>query len=124
MSEEFPKHDEINREGQHAKPAWIGGAILILIGVIFLVQNVTGFSLRNWWALFLLIPAITSFGRASSIYQAEGRLTASARGAALGGLALTFLTAIFLFNLNFGALWPMFLILGGVALLLNALLPG
>jgi hypothetical protein len=42
----------------------------------------------------------------------------------LGGLVLTFLAAVFLFNLNFGALWPVFLILGGIGLLLNALLSG
>ncbi|NLG97126.1 MAG: hypothetical protein GX491_07175 [Chloroflexi bacterium] len=102
---------------------WIGGAILILIGVIFLARNLTGFSLENWWALFILIPAVGAFSRAYSIYQEHGRLTAEARGSMIGGFAMTMVAVIFLFNLNFGTLWPLFLILGGVTLLINALLP-
>lgn len=102
---------------------WVGGAILILIGAIFLVRNLTGFALENWWALFILIPAVTAFSRAYSIYQDQGRLTAEARGSMIGGFAITMVAVIFLFNLSFGMMWPLFLILGGVTLLINALLP-
>lgn len=112
-----------DNQPERNRPAWIGGAILILIGLIFLVQNLTGFSLANWWALFILIPAVSSFGRAYSAYQSSGRLSGSARGALIGGLVLTFITFVFLFNLDFGKLWPVFLILGGIGLLINALLP-
>ena len=50
------------------------GGILILIGVIFLAQNVTDLNLTrwNWWALFILIPAVGSLANAWRIYQAEG----------------------------------------------------
>ncbi len=104
-------------------PAWIGGAILILIGFIFLVQNLTGFSLSNWWALFILIPAINAFGHAYNNYKNDGRLSGPVRRSLFGGLILTFVALVFLFNLNFGTLWPVLLILGGVVLLVNALLP-
>jgi len=107
----------------HHHPAWVGGAILILIGAYFLFRNVTGLSINNWWAIFVLIPAISAFGRAYSIYKADGRLSASARGSLIGGLVFIFAFIVFLFNLNFGTLWPVFLILGGVFLLINALLP-
>ena len=110
---------------QHSgsRPAWIGGAILILIGLFFLLRNMTGFSLNNWWALFILIPALTTFARAYSSYQAERRLSTRARSQILMGLALIFLASVFLFSLDFGSLWPLFVILAGVALLVNALLP-
>lgn len=121
--EQNDNQPEKSSEKQYGTPAWIGGAILIVIGLIFLLRNLTGFSLDNWWALFILIPAATSFGRVVSIYQAEGRLTSSARRALIGGLILTFVCTVFLFELNFGRLWPVFLILGGIGMLLNALLP-
>jgi len=116
-----PSFDNPRPERNH--PAWIGGAILVLIGVIFLVQNLTSFSLANWWALFILIPAASAFGRAYKAYQENGRLSGSARGGLAGGLVLTFIAFVFLFNLDFGRLWPVFLILGGIGLLINALLP-
>ena len=58
------------------------GGILILIGVIFLARNVTGWDLGNWnwWALFILIPALGSLANAWRIYQAQGRVTAAMAG--------------------------------------------
>jgi hypothetical protein len=38
--------------------SWLPGMILILLGGIFLAQNYFGATLHNWWALFILIPAI------------------------------------------------------------------
>lgn len=104
--------------------AWIGGAILIVIGVLFLLQNWVVISLENWWALFILIPAVGAFGAAWRSYEdAGGRLTASGRGSLIGGLILTMITAIFLFNLDWGILGPILIILVGFGLLLNAFLP-
>ena len=120
MSE--PSSFDNDRHGK-TNPSWIGGAILMLVGVIFLIQNLTNFSLNNWWALFILIPAVSSFNRAYRVYTADGRFSANARGALIGGLVFTFVAFVFLFNLNFGTLWPVFLILGGIGLLINAVLP-
>jgi hypothetical protein len=100
--------------------AWFAGIVLILVGVFFLVRTFTGFDLDNWWALFILIPAFGSFSRAYSIYQTEGHMNSAARSAAIGGLIFTLIAVAFLFGLNFGYIWPLFLILGGLALLLNA----
>lgn len=123
MNEQTPEDNDTRQDVRQNTPAWAGGAILILIGIIFLARNLTGFSLDNWWALFILIPALTAFSRVVSIYQADGRLSGRARSSLIGGLVLTFIAFVFLFNLNFGALWPVFLIIGGMGLLLNSLLP-
>ena len=45
---------------QGNKPAWIGGVVLVAAGVFLLLGNLTRFSLQNWWAVFLLIPAAGS----------------------------------------------------------------
>ncbi|MEJ2262089.1 MAG: hypothetical protein P8X95_01490 [Anaerolineales bacterium] len=101
---------------------WVGGAVLVLIGLVFLLRNTGAFALENWWALFILIPAIGSFASAWNIYQSSGgRLTAAARGPLIGGFVLLLITVVFLFGLNFGLVWPFILILGGIALLLSAI---
>ena len=92
--------------------------ILIDLGVIFLARNFGGFALDNWWALFILIPACGSFAAAWRIYQANGRKwTGSVAGPFTGGLILSAVAGIFLFNLDIGRLWPIFLILAGLGAL-------
>ncbi len=100
------------------------GVILVLIGIIFLLQNMNIFILNNWWALFILIPAVAAFGSAWRSYQdAGGRLTGGARGSLIGGLVLVLVAAVFLFGLNWGVVGPLLIVLAGIGLLLNAFLP-
>jgi hypothetical protein len=49
-------------EIKHHSGNWIGGAVLIGLGIIFLLQNFMNISLANWWALFIMIPAIGALG--------------------------------------------------------------
>jgi fatty acid desaturase len=101
---------------------WVAGIGLILVGVVLLLANLTGFGLDNWWALFILIPAFGALGNAYRIRQQEGRFTREARGSVIGALILGFVASVFLLNLDFGDVWPVFLILAGLGALLNALL--
>jgi hypothetical protein len=112
------------RRDNSRSSGWIWGIILILLGTIFLLDTAGILRLENWWAVFILIPALGSFKNAYDNYHTHGRLTSEARGSVLGGVILTFVAAIFLFGLSFGALWPVLLVLAGAALLVNALLPG
>jgi len=103
---------------------WIGGAVLILLGVVFLLQNVSDFELHNWWALFILIPAAGAFSRAWTTYQSEGgRFTSQARGSLFGGVILLMVAAAFLFSLNWSLLFPVLLMLAGASLLINGMRP-
>ncbi len=119
------EREEIFEEEKHAPMArrsgnnWIAGVVLIAIGVIFLVSNVTDFHLENWWALFILIPAVSSFGNAFASYQRHGRITRAARGSLTGGLILSLIASAFLFSLDWGLIWPLFLIVGGLSALLG-----
>jgi drug/metabolite transporter (DMT)-like permease len=109
---EYPVTEERDR------PTWIGGAILIFLGTIFLLQNTFGVYLRNWWALFILIPTVATWGTAWSIYQRNGRqVTTPVIGSFIGGLVPTLIASAFLFNLNLGMIWPFFLIIAGLGLL-------
>ncbi len=102
------------------KKAWLPGVILIGLGVIFLVNNVTSFSIDNWWALFIMIPAIGSFSKAWDGMRATGEMTRDVWGAIAGGMILTLVASAFLFNLDWGLIWPAFLIIGGLGILLGA----
>jgi hypothetical protein len=103
---------------------WIGGVILIGLGVIFLLQNAGALYLQNWWALFILIPALGSFATAYGAYRTNGgRLNSMVRGSIIGGLVFTAIAAAFLFELDLGLLLPAVLILAGVGMLLNTALP-
>jgi hypothetical protein len=107
--------------GRHT--GWFAGVILIILGVIFLLQQLNIPFLANWWALFILLPALWLFMAAWDSYQEAGHMTRRATGALVGGLFLTVLALVFLLNLGGGFLWPVLLIVGGAALLLTALLP-
>ncbi len=103
--------------------SWLGGAILIALGLIFLAQNLNMFVFRNWWALFILIPAVSSLTTAWNIYQANGaRWTGASRRPLITGAILVLITATFLFGLNWGLVVPLLLILAGAGALLNGML--
>ena len=105
--------------------AWLIGAALIILGAIFMLQNVGAMRIQNWWALFILLPAMGSFATAYGAYRNNGgRLNALARGSLIGGLVFTAIAAFFLLNLDWVKLWPLLLILVGIGALASALLGG
>ena len=114
---------EDRRAGRYGG-SWIVGAILILVGIVIMLQNLTSFYFENWWALFILIPAAGAFGNAWRTYRSSQRLTAPARASLISGIVLTMVAAIFLFNLNWTVIGPVLLILAGLGLLINVILPG
>jgi cell wall-active antibiotic response 4TMS protein YvqF len=97
--------------------AWIPGLVLIGLGLIFLTRNYLGQEIRNWWAVFILIPAFFALERGYASLRA-GR-SGEAIGQLMGAFVLIALVVIFLLNLPIGQLWPIFLILGGIALLFS-----
>jgi hypothetical protein len=117
------QHIEERRAGRYGS-SWAAGAILILVGIFIMLQNLTSFELENWWALFILIPALGAFGNVWRTYQRDGRLSAPGRASLISGIILTMVAAIFLLNLNWTIIGPILLILAGVGLLINVILPG
>ena len=94
---------------------WLPGSILMLLGGIFLAQAYFGSTLHNWWALFILVPALTTLSTGYALWR-DGHPNA-AIGPFIAGLGFLILTALFLLDLPIGRLWPVFLIVAGVALL-------
>jgi uncharacterized membrane protein len=103
---------------------WVGGAVLIVLGLVVMARNLGYAIIGNWWALLILLPGVAALANAYTGYRDAGyKLTRRARGSLMGGLILVFIAASLLFDLRWGNLWPMLLIMGGIAILLNTLLP-
>ena len=139
MNEQFQNNEPLDRRdarrqrreerlealGGAGANTWIMGVILIVLGGIFLLQNLGTFYflLQNWWALFILIPALGSFDRAYRAYKHAGnRFTAFVRNSMFIGLILTTVTGMFLFNLPWTYLGPIMIILVGAGILANSML--
>ena len=103
--------------------SWALGAVLVLVGIFLMLDNLTTFRFDNWWALFILIPAIGAFGNAWRIYRKDAHISRSARASLISAFALVMVASIFLFNLNWTILGPILLVLAGVGVLVNVLLP-
>lgn len=104
---------------------WIGGAILIFIGTVFLLKNF-GFPFpQNWWAIFILIPAVAAFAGARKVYAGNGGvINAGVIGGIAAGCVLVLLSLLFLFGVDVGRFWPLILIVVGVGVLSGAMAPG
>jgi hypothetical protein len=103
---------------------WVGGAILIVLGIFLLMQNQGVRLWSNWWAVFILIPAVGAFANAWRNFQVAGnRLTTQVRGALFGGMLLLLTSAMFFFNWNVFIFGPILLIMAGVGFLINGVIP-
>ncbi len=95
------------------------GALLILLGIVFLMQNLGDFAIpiNNWWALFILIPAIVALNNAWQAFQENGRWTGRALGSGLVGMMLIMVTVTFIVNLDWAIWGPVWIIVAGVGIL-------
>ncbi|NTU54627.1 MAG: hypothetical protein HGA79_00075 [Anaerolineales bacterium] len=134
MNDQLNNEPLDRREARHQRRAerladpsrgssWIAGIILVVLGGIFLLQNMGSyrFPLQNWWALFILIPAVGAFDTAFRTYRREGTFTAPARGSLLVGIVLTLVTAAFVFNISWTYFGPALIILAGLGILFNSM---
>jgi hypothetical protein len=112
------------RRAARSGSEWIVGIVLVLIGVVWYARTMNIVFIQNWWALFILIPALGSFATAWGMARtAGGHFGMRARSAFVFGLGLTLVTVMFLFNLNWTIFGPALLLLVGLGLLINGMLP-
>ena len=122
-AERMARHQERWERHSSRRHGWIWGLILIFLGVALLLDNLGIPVLANWWAVFILIPAVWAFIGAWDIYHDNNRLTRRASISLTVGVLLTILAFVFLLNFAVGLSWPVLLIAGGVALLMTGLIP-
>jgi hypothetical protein len=116
---EKPKRGESPSPIENPQGRTIGALVLIALGIIFLLQS-NGFVVNfAWWAVFILIPGALILGRGIMTYSQTGSLDSATRGSITGGTILLMVGAIFLFDLDWGKVWPVFLIVPGVFMLMG-----
>jgi hypothetical protein len=113
------------RERRRAERGWSSpsgffAVLLIGLGVLFLLHNFGVPLPDHWWALFILIPAVAAFSAAARAYQYSGSLNPHVTGPFIGGAVMTLIALIFLLNLPWGIVWPLFLIVAGLAALISS----
>ena len=120
---ELRRQERAERRAERRENGWAFGAILIVVGVLLFLQNINAFTLHNWWALFLLLPAAGSLGAAWRMFNTQGKMSPAAISSLIMGLVFVGIAAVFLFDLNLDwTRWaPALLILFGIGLLLPAL---
>jgi len=114
---------EERRAARQGRGTWVGGAMLIALGVILLLENMNMIDFNNWWALFILLPAVGAFTNAWQNYQEDGQLSQRVRASLLGGFILVMVSMTFLLNWNWAYVGPLLLIATGVGFLLNSMVP-
>ncbi len=114
------KNEEQGKVEAGSRSGWIAGLVLIALGVIFLINNFFHIELiANWWALFILIPAVVNLNNAWRRYREAGHWTESAIGSLTGGLLIGAVAMIFLLELNWSIFWPVLLIILGLGILIR-----
>ena len=96
-----------------------GGLVLIGLGTYFLLQRLVPDFDFNWWALFIFVPGVYILTRLAFAKWFEGSIPSELREKGFGGLMLTLVGSMFLFELDWGTFWPLFLIVPGLAILLG-----
>jgi hypothetical protein len=115
-----PAAVELPAKSRSGSASLMQGLFLIVLGLFFLANNFTNFYLDNWWALFILIPAVNNFSEAVRRLRKDGNLSRKVRGHFFWSIFFVMLSAAFLLNLDFGLFWPAFLIFAGLGVLLGA----
>ena len=130
MKDEFDNLDDIHvlkDEGaaeskeivQEDNGRLVFAAVLILVGLALGVGMLTGYTVNNWWALFMLIPVGTMSLDMWQDYQKNGRLTKKASDLIIPIIILLVIVSIFLFNLSWSIMWPASFIAIGLSILLT-----
>jgi hypothetical protein len=95
------------------------GLLLIIAGALFL-SAAQFFNRENWWAVFILLPAVGLLGAAAlAVCLARGAFTLWARLALSAGLVVLAVALMFTLDLDWGIAWPVMVIVPGLALMLN-----
>lgn len=109
------------RRGGEQSWAWVGGAILILIGLAVLFGNF-GFVWGNWWALLFYVIAGVNFVNMARSWQRTGSFGRAATGSLTGGLVLVVIGSIFFLDLSWAAWWPLILVAAGSGTVIGTLM--
>lgn len=101
-----------------------GGLGLLLAGAGLLL-SAGQLQADNWWAVFILLPALAGLGGAAlALHASAGRFNWWARLNLSSGLVVLAVALIFLFHVDWSIGWTLMLIVSGLALFISGSAPG
>lgn len=96
-----------------------GAIILIVIGLFLVLQRLGISGFENWWAIFILIPAISSTENLVRELRSSRGFHFAIASTILGILFPTAVAFMFLFDLDWSLYWPIFIMLAGISMILT-----
>ena len=125
MSEEINHIEEETNDdgkdwGRHYTNRMTWGIALIVFGGLFLLDtlNVAPIHFYNWWTIFIMVPGINFLITAYQRYKQDGEFSDPVRRAGFRGTLLILVALTFFLNFDWGIMFSIFLIGGGLYLLL------
>ena len=118
--EEKREKKEPEKGGEDVLGAFVGGSIIILLGVLFFLAQIEAFSITwtNWWWYFIF-----GLGCILIAYAALRAAVATYRGTAvgpfIGGVILLFIGLAGVINIE--TWWPLILMAVGIAIIVGGL---
>lgn len=100
--------------------SWVLGLVLILFGGLWLAESFVDLDFinpGNWWVIFLFVFGLNMIANGWERQRRTGRWGSSP----IWGVLLIAFGLTFLFDLAWDYIWPVGLILGGLALLISAM---
>lgn len=99
------------------------GLVVVLVGVLFLLRNfgirLPFMALHNWWALFILLGAVPSLAVAFQRFHRTSQVDRLVLHSLLSAAAVILVAIFFLLDLDWSLWWPLFVIYGGLWVLLG-----
>ena len=96
---------------------------VIALGVLFLLRNLgigyDFFEFHNWWAWLILVASAAPLAHAIELYRAGGTFDGAVIHHLLVAGAVIVVAVLFLLDLDWGRWWPLFVIFGGLAMLVR-----
>ncbi len=110
------KQNEIIDQSEERIYGLMGGSVVIIMGLAFLAAINFGFSVGQVWPIVFFVPiGAMTYKTVRSIRRGEGVEMSSV----IGVLTMVLIASVWFFNLNWGNIWPIFMIFGGMYALSN-----
>jgi len=116
-------------EHDHGQPrryrrSLVPALVVIAIGAFFLLDNL-GFHfslpyLRRWWAWLILVGTLVPLSTAFQRWREVGRADAAVLHSLLSAAGIAMVAAMFLIPLSWATWWPVFVIYGGLHMLIRS----
>ena len=107
------------KKGNPLRLSGWSGMAMVAFGLLTLWFTVTGRMIENWWATFILLPALFFIVLAGGLfYWQNGRFNIPVSVNLGVGLVILTIALMFFLNLNWENWWPMMIIMPGVAVVM------